>query len=409
MALSHATSQSAMSPSPPFANRPSWNPLSCAGTALAPNVLLMAKLIAIALLLTNHVRLLPDPFLPFIPGLDRLFDPRLFQKTLQTVFVFSAASLILNRWPRVSCLLLGGSMLLGVLASRAYYGNNKTFCALMLILAGLQSRNADHVLLRWQVAIVYGGAALNKLLDADWQSGQFFEHWAGERLKQPLFLWLNPMLPPLLLGKLMCWTTVGLELGASLLLLVRRWNKAGACFSIVLQSGILLFTGSTFTMFFYAMQAAMLVVLPWPPKPLTVIWDGDCGFCGFCKRWISRFDFDRVLAWWPFQSGKGREHGIRDQAAMERLQLVTASGQVLDGFHAVRRMMAYMPAVWITLCVLIAAAPEPSPTWRRIVVASTLFFFSPLMNPIGVAAYDWVARNRYRIFPNSTCALPERE
>jgi predicted DCC family thiol-disulfide oxidoreductase YuxK len=385
-----------------------WNPLSCSGTALAPNVLLMAKLIAIALLLTNHVRLLPDPFLPFLPGLDTAVDGRLFHKTLQTVFVLSAASLIFNQWPRVSCLLLGGSMLLGVLASRAYYGNNKTFCALMLILAGLQARRAEPVLLRWQVALVYFGAALNKALDSDWQSGQFFDHWAGERLRQPLFLWLNPMLPPLLLGKLMCWTTIALEFGASVMLFVRRWNVWGACFSILLQAGILLFTGSTFTMFFYAMQAAMLVVLPWPERPMTVIWDGDCGFCAFSKKWISRFDFDRVFEWWPFQSGKGREHGISDQAAMERLQLVTVSGKVLDGFHAVRRMMVYMPVVWIAVCVLIAAAPEPSPVWRRVVVASTLFFFSPLMNRIGVAAYDWVARNRYRIFPNSTCAVPDK-
>lgn len=384
-----------------------WNPLSCAGTALAPNVLLMAKLIALALLLTNHVRLLPDPFLPFLPGLDRV-DGAIFRQTLQIVFVVSALSLLFNRWPRISCLLLGGSMLLGVLASRAYYGNNKTFCALMLILAGLQARNAEPTLLRWQVALVYFGAGLNKVLDADWQSGQFFDHWAGERLKQPLFLWLDPLLPPLLLGKILCWTTMVLEFGAAVMLFRKRWNRWGACFSIVLQAGILMFTGSTFTMFFYGMQSAMLVFLPWPQRPLTVIWDGDCGFCGFCKRWISRFDRDGVLAWWPFQSGKGREHGIRDEAAMERLQLVTASGSVLDGFHAVRRMMVYLPAVWMTLCVAIAAAPEPSPTWRRVVVGCALFFFSPLMNPIGVAVYDWVARNRYRIFPNSTCAVPDK-
>src|SRR5262245_36430362 len=98
----------------------SWNPLRCSGTALPPQLLLMAKLIAIALLLTNHVRLLPDPFLPFVPGLDRLVEPWLFQKTLQTVFILSAAALLLNRQVRTMCLLLGGSILIGVVSSRAY-------------------------------------------------------------------------------------------------------------------------------------------------------------------------------------------------------------------------------------------------------------------------------------------------
>jgi hypothetical protein len=57
--------------------RDSWNPFYCGGTALPVNLLVMVKAIAIALLLTNHVRLLPDPFLPFVPGLDSI-SPLLF-------------------------------------------------------------------------------------------------------------------------------------------------------------------------------------------------------------------------------------------------------------------------------------------------------------------------------------------
>ena len=48
-----------------------WNPLRCAGTALPVPLLLAVKLIAVALLLTGHARLLPEPFLPFIPALAR--------------------------------------------------------------------------------------------------------------------------------------------------------------------------------------------------------------------------------------------------------------------------------------------------------------------------------------------------
>lgn len=384
---------------------PSMNPLRCSGTALPPNVLMMAKLIALALLLTNHQRLLPDPFLPFLPGLDQLMPGAVFQTLLRTVFLASACTLLFNLYPRVSCLLLGGSMLLAVFASRAYYGNNKTFCALMLVLAGLHVRGTEPRLLQWQVALVYLGAGLNKALEPDWHSGQFFDHWAIDRLQQPVYTFAASLLPPLALGKIMCWTTIVLELCAAVCLACKRWNKWGVIFSVMLQSGFLLFTGTTFTMFFYGMQSAMAAFLVWPRNPLIVIWDGSCGFCAFSKQWIERFDLERAFAWWPYQSGKGREFGITNEAAQRRLQMVTAGGRVLEGFHAFRHMLFYLPVFWFTLMALIAGAPEPAPTWRRIVVASTLFFFSPLMNPIGTAAYDWIARNRYRIFPGSTCAI----
>src|SRR5215813_3489452 len=290
----------------------SLNPLRCSGTALPPPVLLMAKLIALALLLTNHYRILPDPFLPFVPGVDQI--PGLaFQRTLQAVFLISAVTLLLNRWVRTSCLLLGGSILLAVLSSRAYYGNNKTFCALMLILAGLHVRDTEPYLLRWQVAIVYLGAGLNKLLDLDWHSGQFFHHWASSRLEQPLYLWANQFLPPLVLGQFMGWLTIGLELTTSLLLFIPRTQLYGVCGSILLQSGFLLFTGDTFTMFFYGMQAAMLSFVRWPAKGFEVIYDGDCGFCDWCRRQFDRVDFDGTFGWWPFQSGRGKQYGITDE------------------------------------------------------------------------------------------------
>jgi hypothetical protein len=71
-------------------------------------------------------------------------------------------------------------------------------------------------------------------------------------------------------------------------------------------------------------------------------------------------------------------------------------------------MLVYIPVFWMALFSAIAIAPEPAPTWRRVIVGATLFFFSPLMNPIGVWGYDLVARNRHRLFPGRTCKMPAR-
>src|SRR5262249_20652159 len=156
------------------------------------------------------------PFLPFIPGLDELVAPEVFLVALRTVYFTSAILLILNRWPRVTAFTLGCCMLLAVVSSRTYYGNNKTFCGLVLVLAALSVRALPPCLVRWQFSLVYFGAALNKLLDPDWQSGLFFEHWARQRLQQPLYIAMSDMVPPLVAGKLMCWGTIAGEFFAGL-------------------------------------------------------------------------------------------------------------------------------------------------------------------------------------------------
>jgi hypothetical protein len=176
--------------------RPSWNPLRCTGLELPPNLVIMVKAIAIALLLTRHFLLLPDPFLPFIPGMDSIPGP-LFQHSMQALMIGSAIALLLNRGVRLSSFLLGMSLLLSVVASKAYYGNNKTFCGLVLVLASLYQRGRSPWMLRAQLVIVYFGAGLNKVLDPDWRSGVFFHNWAANRLHQPVFLALEPLLPRL--------------------------------------------------------------------------------------------------------------------------------------------------------------------------------------------------------------------
>ena len=103
-------------------------------------------------------------------------------------------------------------MLLAVISSKAYYGNNKTFCGLMFFLAALTTPGT-RPFVRWQLGITYFGAGLNKLLDVDWHTGVFFENWAVNRLHHSWYITLDSLLPPMLLARLVCWTTIITELG----------------------------------------------------------------------------------------------------------------------------------------------------------------------------------------------------
>src|SRR5262249_37727137 len=203
-------------------------------------------------------------------------------------------------------------------------------------------------------------------------------------------------LPAMLLAKLMCWGTIVAELGMSATFLVRKWFRFGILVSILFQSSLLLVTGTTFTMFFYATQAALLMFADWPRSRWLVIYDGDCGFCTRSKEWFSRFDLESLLDWRPFQSGAGRAYGISDADASERLYLVTER-KIYSGFRAFRAMLLFNPITYFTIAVAIAAPRGEAALYRRIVVTALLAFFLPPFTPVGERVYGWIARNRYRL------------
>jgi hypothetical protein len=294
---------------------------------MAPNVLLMCKIIAVAMLVQPHHRQFQTPFLPFIPGLDELLAPDVFLITLKTVYFVSAALLLLNRFPRLTAFTLGCCMLLAVVSSRTYYGNNKTFCGFVLVLSALCDPHFPPYLVRWQFSLVYIGAALNKLLDPDWQSGLFFEHWARERLRQPIYIAVSDWLPPLLAGKLMCWGTIAGEFFAGFGVFFTRLRAIALWTHVLFQVGLLEFTGDTFNLFFYAMQAVTLAFVTWP-RERVVIWQrGE-----------------------PFQ--------------------VIDDGERYVGLYAYQRWLLFQPALWLGLTVLLACMPGA--LGRRVLVGGVV-------------------------------------
>lgn len=239
------------------------NPLKLTGCSLPPQVVLVCRLLALALLLTDHRAQIQTPFLPFLDFFDAL-PPELFQRTLQTAIVLGALGTLFTTRIRTFAAITGVVILLAVLSSRAYYGNNKTFVGLMLVLSSLSASTGPPRLLHWQFALVYFGAGLNKLLDADWQSGQFFEHWATDRLQNPVYIWFSAQLPPLAAGKIFCWYTIVAELSLAALICIPRFHTWVIWGSGLFQSGLLLFTGDPFNLFFYGMQSTLYAFAIWP-------------------------------------------------------------------------------------------------------------------------------------------------
>ncbi|MBI2688569.1 MAG: DUF393 domain-containing protein [Acidobacteria bacterium] len=380
------------------------NPLKLSGLGLPPQIVLLCRLLALALLLTNHQAQIQTPFLPFLDIFD--FVPaEAFQYTLQFSLVAGSMGILFTRRPRTFAALTGAILLLAVLSSRAYYGNNKTFAGLLFVLSALSNETGPPRLLQWQVALVYFGAGLNKALDPDWQSGQFFQHWAADRLQNPAYLWLSAQLPSLVAGKVFCWYTVAAELSIAVLSLIPRLHPWAIWGSGLFQASLLLFTGDPFNLFFYGMQSSLFAFARWPEGRITVIWDGSCGFCRRTKELLERIDFDLVFDWRPLQSNIGDRYGLTKDQLKHALH-AAGPGWLLGGYSAVRRMLLYLPLFSMT--VLTAIALSPSPVARRAVAGTVIVFLLPISNPIGNLIYGWIARHRHELLAGETCELPEQ-
>lgn len=360
-------------------NKPSWNPLKTNGTDLPVNLTVLVKVLAIVVLIVNHVRILPDPWLSFIPWINSI--PAVpFQRTLQTVFVISALAIVFNRRIRLFSLILGATILLAAVSSKAYYGNNKLFCGLMFFLSGLYKPGGPPFL-RYQLALTYFGAGLNKALDADWHSGVFFENWAVNRLHQPLYIALDGLLPPLVLGKFMCWTTIVTELGTVPCILIASLNDWAVLANVFFQSSLLLFTGTTFTLFFYSMTACSLAFVTWPEAPMRVLCDPGRRSVAILRRLLNLLDVDGRFLW-------DEDRRVAHAGSALPLQLNTGA-RTYSGFRALRMIVLYNPVTYFLLAASIAVCENlrgPAPLLRRIIVATALVL---LMPPLAYIADRW--------------------
>lgn len=383
---------------------PSWNPLRLGGTPLPVPLLLSAKLIVVTLLATGHVGTLPDPFLPFLPVFDRIGDPARFRTALQVLFLVGSVGLLFNRAVRPASFVVGATILVGIASSRIYWANNTFFMGAVLTLIGLYTSERSVWLLRAQVALIYLGAGLNKVLDPDWLSGQFFEHWTLN-LEHELYLRAAALLPPMALSKFMCWATIATELSIFVGFAAPRLWPLAIWLGILFHAAMTVFTGITFVLFLYVAPAAYFAFVRWPKSTAEVIYDGDCGICEKTKRWFEAFDFESAFRWTTFQSGTGDRFGISREALAKRLHIVVDGERVAEGFHAFKLMLLYNPVTHLAMLAALLSL-HWGPAWARsLVIVGMIGFFFPLFDRVGQAAYDLVARNRARLGPEPTCAV----
>jgi predicted DCC family thiol-disulfide oxidoreductase YuxK len=379
------------------------NLLRLDGTELPPPMLLAAKLAVVCLVLRMTWRDLPNPFLPFVPAFD-YFRHTPFGWGLKAAVLIGSAAVLFNYRVRAACLLIGSAFLVGILASRPYFENNIMYLGCLLFLLGLYEPRTGPWLIRAQIIVVFFAAALNKLLDANWRSGEFFDYWASVYVNKSFYFRLGSWLPEMLLARTMSWMTIFIEFGIALGLLFRRSRVWAIWLGLLLATGQNFLTERTFGVFFYVMPISYLTFVAWPRSKGIVLYDGDCGFCTRVRRLMERFDIEGLFSWKPFQFADDL-HGISEDALRQRLYVVVENKNY-SGFAAFKIMALYNPLTYFVLLLPLLLPQGVFFHHRSWLVITFLLLFSPVFAPVGEALYAWIARNRYRIPTRESCPAP---
>jgi predicted DCC family thiol-disulfide oxidoreductase YuxK len=122
-----------------------------------------------------------------------------------------------------------------------------------------------------------------------------------------------------------------------------------------------------------------------PPRERPVlVYDGDCGFCTTCARFLERIGPDAEIVAW--QLTDLAELGVTEEQAADAVQWVAVDGSVRSGHEAIAAVLNSAGRIWRIAGRLIVL---PGVSW------------------LAARAYRLTADNRYRL-PGRTpaCARP---
>ena len=109
-------------------------------------------------------------------------------------------------------------------------------------------------------------------------------------------------------------------------------------------------------------------------------YDGDCGMCLRLVRRLERMNSRDRITWTPYQSLDEPPTGITWEDMDRAAYLISDTGEVREGFYAIRDVLTRLPAL----------------------SALGLLMYLPGVSLIGTPVYRLVARNRRRI---SSCGM----
>jgi predicted DCC family thiol-disulfide oxidoreductase YuxK len=328
------------------------------GVALA--ILLEAPGSASTLLRLAEPEVLGAPYADWMPRVDATIALLLIGSWL------ASGTLFLVGWHT----RIAGSALVVTLAAvlafdQQLYSNHLYLMLLASLLLVLANAGAAHSLdarrggretvpawpirlLRVQVSMVYGFAALAKL-NVTFLSGSVVASYL--RRDGPLAVpadWraIEPMLVVSVLA-------VCIEAFIAIGVWLPRWRPAAIVSGLALHVGITIWLTPTIPLFVFSLVMLPLYVLFIDVRrAMVVVWDDSCSFCAGWVRWFVRLDWLGALRFVPRSKLSANGLAVREEDALRALQVLTPGGRRFGAFAAVIRVAERLPVSYLWAPIL---------------------------------------------------------
>lgn len=239
-----------------------FSPLRLDNNGLPPALVMAARIMAAALVLRGDSTFRLN--IPYVELLDHLLPPDTFNLTLRLAADAGYLLILFSPFVRAGSGLTGVAYLVGLLACRPCHSVAHTYVACLLIIIALSSRVTGTWLLRAQVVILYGAAALNKTLDVDWWNGRYFDAFLIDHHANAVYLWSASLLPTGVLSVAMGILTVVTQWVLAAAFLRPRWTPAGIAVGLVFHGVMVVLLNNTFGPFMLALFATYVGLAAWP-------------------------------------------------------------------------------------------------------------------------------------------------
>lgn len=257
-------------------------------------LLFVARMLALYLVWVAGMRHISPPFLSFWAPLDQLKGLAEYYFILDGLYWCALLCVLIGYRFQSFSLVVGFLIFFQITSSVSAYSTNFLFSGCLFLLIGLYKPGLEWTF-RVQFGLLYLGAGLNKLLDMDWQSGQYFVNFIGKVYPNPFNRWLVDWVGLESLSQILSVLTVTIELGLAFWLF---WGKSRVVLVyciLIFHLCFLIFTmGELSFIYFLLISAGSYLLLPWPDsRELSIKFIPKNIFL----RLLKLMDFSHFFSW----------------------------------------------------------------------------------------------------------------
>lgn len=284
------------------------NPFYVTGKAVVPELVLAVRMLAVYLLLTREFPFNGNQgggrFYPVFGWLDHLGTDGQFNLGVRLLFLAGIAILLFSRFVRLGALGVGLAFVTGPLSCQTCISVAHLFTGCVFLCTALSNDVTGTSLIRFQLAVLYLGADLNKVFDADWWTGASMETLLVTKHQIASYMNAASIFPPGILSQMTGIGVIVLQISIAILLLRRGTVVYAMLLALVLHLPMVLLMQMTFGPFLFALVTAYGCLLAWPRH---LVCDGRL-HSSVLVKWLVRLDFNEQVT--PC-TGRGNESPMR--------------------------------------------------------------------------------------------------